>query len=86
MYNQNIYQMYESNGNRVGFKVIRNSWSTVYAVITSIGGKTSGPLSGPPPYYRNQQVIADVYTNSGQLKDHNVSISCPGTYGYRLKG
>ena len=28
---QNIYQMYEANGNKAGFYVRRDSWSTVYA-------------------------------------------------------
>lgn len=72
---KNIYQLYEENCNRVGFKVRRTSWGRTVAVIKSIGGKTRGKLSGYAPYYGNQRVVAEIHTPSGVITD---VLSCAG--------
>jgi len=81
---QNIYQMYVANGNRAGFYVQRDSWSTIYALVTTIDGCTEGPLVGNPPYYGNPLVIMDVFYSSGALQSANQKLSCPGNYTYKL--
>lgn len=74
---ENIYQMYVANGNKAGFWVRRNSWSRQTALITSVGGKSEGPLEGAPPYFNNPKVKGQM-SGVGQ----EIDISCPGTYGY----
>jgi hypothetical protein len=75
----NIYQMYLENGNKAGFYVKRNSWSTQIAEIVSIDGKTSGELDGSPPYFNNPKVIGR-FGRSGKAFE----VTCAGTYGYTL--
>jgi hypothetical protein len=75
----NIYQMYVANGNKVGFKVKRNSWSTKTAIITSIDGEKEGLLNGEPPYFDNPKVKGIM---SGT--NYEVELTCAGTYGYHL--
>lgn len=74
---KNIYQLYEENRNRAGFKVRRTSWGRTVAVIKSIGGKTRGKLSGYAPYYGSQRVVAEIHTPSGIITD---VLSCAGCY------
>ena len=78
----NIYQMYVANGEKTGFFVRRDSWGSVYARIRTIGGQEEGPLAGEPPYHGNPEVIMDVFSNDGTLKNENEVMSCPGTYAY----
>lgn len=78
----NIYQMYNINGHKTGFKIIRNSWSTIYAIVREINGQIEGKLKGPYPYYRNPEVTVDIYNNDGSLQKKGVALSCPGTYAY----
>jgi len=83
--NQNIYQMYASNGNKTGFYVIRNSWSNYYAKITEINGQSEGELPGDPPYHNNPKVYAELYSiKTGKCIKKREEITCPGTYGYFL--
>jgi hypothetical protein len=81
---QNIYQMYEANGNKAGFFVRRNSWGCIYAQVTTIAGQTEGLLLGKPPYYGNPPVTMDVFNNDGSIQSTNQQLSCPGTYAYKL--
>lgn len=74
---KNIYQLYEENHNRTGFKVRRESWERSVAVIKSIGGRTRGKLSGYAPYYGNQRVVAEIHTPSGVVVD---TLSCAGCF------
>ena len=76
---QNIFQMYEANGNKAGFFVKRNSWSSQTAEIVKIDGKSSGELTGKSPYFNNPKVFGK-FSDNGEL----VEITCPGTYGYEL--
>ena len=78
----NIYQMYIANGERAGFHVRRDSWSSIYAEVKAIGGIAEGPLTGMPPYFGNPPVIADVYDNNGLLKQAAAVLSGPGTFAY----
>lgn len=80
----NIYQMYEKQGNKVGFFVVRDSWANIYAKVTSVGGKQQGPLKGKPPYYGNPVVKMDVYNKNGTIQKTDQLLSCPGTYAYKL--
>lgn len=82
-YAQNIYQMYEANGNKAGFFVRRNSWGNTYARVATVAGSTEGPLPGNPPYYGNPPVTMDVFNDDGSLKGTDQELSCPGTYSYK---
>lgn len=79
---QNVYQMYEANGNKAGFFVRRRTWGNTYGRIISIGGLTEGPLSGESPYFKNQKVIVDLFRNDGSLVAAGEVLSCPGNYSY----
>ena len=79
---QNIFQMYVANGNKAGFYVRRDSWSTIYARVVTIDGRTEGPLRGRPPYYGDPTVTMDVFYNDGSRQKSNQMLSCPGTYTY----
>jgi hypothetical protein len=81
---QNIYQMYEANGNKAGFYVRRNSWSAVYACVTSVAGRTEGSLVVKPPYFGNPPVTMDVFNNDGTIRSTNQILSCPGNYTYKI--
>lgn len=74
---KNIYELYSENHNRTGFKVRRASWGRTVAVIKTIGGRTRGKLSGYPPYYGNQRVVAEIITPSGVVVD---VLPCAGCY------
>ncbi len=74
--------MYVSNGERTGFFVRRDSWSSVYAKVRTIAGQVEGPLVGEPPYYSNPEVVMDVFRNDGSLKNAHELMSCPGSYAY----
>ncbi len=87
MAKENIYQMYARLGG-VGFFVKRDSWShpQTIAKVVSVGGLTSGPLPGSPPYHsvgpkhRSPVVMAGIcYQGAGPYLEE---LSCPGTYAY----
>lgn len=83
----NVYDMYVGNGNRVGFWVIRHSWSAHVARVISIADCTSGKLRGKPPYYSNPPVKMHLYsllTGERKMEDgsYDIDLSCPGTYRY----
>ena len=72
----NVFQMYPANGEQPGFWLRRTTWSNMCARVTSVG-----QFKGPPPYYGNPPVMADIHDlHSGELKDSNVRIPVPGTY------
>lgn len=75
----NIYQMYLANGNKAGFFVKRDSWSSQVAEVISIDGKSSGELTGKPPYFNNPKVFGRFQTDGKVFE-----ITCAGTYGYSL--
>jgi len=74
---ENIYQMYVANGNKAGFWVKRDSWSSQTALITSIDGMSEGQLNGVAPYFGNLKVKG-LMNGVGR----EIEISCPGTFGY----
>src|SRR4051812_39182176 len=54
---QNIYQMwFESEGAKNGLWITRTTWSSIAAHIVSVGEP-----KGPPPYYGNPVVLADIF-------------------------
>ncbi|MGB3470856.1 MAG: hypothetical protein WBA51_08550 [Erythrobacter sp.] len=72
----NVFQMYVTNGEQPGFWLRRTTWSNTCARVTSVG-----EFKGPPPYYGNPQVHADIYDlRTGKLKEKDVKIPVPGTY------
>jgi hypothetical protein len=81
----NVYEMYEENGNRAGFCIVRNTWGNTVARVLSIAGQAEGPLNGRPPYFGNPVVLVDILdAKTGFLKAENQVLSCPGTSAYRL--
>lgn len=84
----NVFEMYVANGNRAGFWVKRNSWGNTCALVKLVGGQESGEMPGLPPYFGvkgkgSPKVIVDVIDLwTGQLKDGDTLLSCPGTCGY----
>lgn len=72
----NIFQMYVANGRQPGFWIRRTTWGDTCAKIVSVG-----PLTGPPPYFGNPKVHADIFNlRSGALKETGARIPAAGTY------
>jgi hypothetical protein len=87
MERQNLYQMY-TRLNGAGFFVKRDSWShpKTVARVVSIGGLTTEPLPGEPPYHNqggklgSPKVIAEIcYQGAAPRRQE---LTCPGTYAY----
>lgn len=73
---QNIFEMHVANGERAGFWIRRTTWRKMCARIVSVG-----ELRGPPPYYGNPAVHADVYDiEKGVLIERAAKLPSPGTY------
>lgn len=73
---ENVYQMWQSNGLKVGFWVTRTTWSSKVARVTRVG-----EAKGPPPYFGNPKVYADLYdARSGSLIESGMEITAAGTY------
>lgn len=72
----NVFQMYVANDERPYFWLRRTTWRNTCAQVTSVG-----EFRGPPPYYGNPKVIADIYDlQTGDLKEQGARIPVPGTY------
>jgi len=75
----NVYGLYFANNKKTGFWIQRDTWVNICAKVTHIDS-----FKGPPPYYGNPKVTADIYELfTGIMKSSNVEISCPGNYTYR---
>ena len=73
---QNVFQMYVANGEKLGFWLRRTTWGNTCAQVTSVG-----EFKGPPPYYGNPSVLADIFDlRTGALKEKKVKVPVPGTY------
>lgn len=73
---QNVFQMYVANGEQPGFWLRRTTWRNTCAQVTSVG-----EFKGPPPYYGNPSVLADIFDlRTGALKEKGAKIPVPGTY------
>jgi hypothetical protein len=79
---QNVYQMYEENGNRVGFWVSRPTWGHSAAYVLSIGGQVDRALQGDSPYYDNPKVYCRFYTAEGPPSGERQLLRYPGSYTY----
>ena len=72
----NIFQMYAANEGRSGFWLRRATWGSTCARVTLVG-----EFKGPPPYYGNPIVLADIYDlRTGELKEKDTRLPVPGTY------
>lgn len=72
---ENVFQMFEANG-RQPFWLRRTTWGNACAKVVSVG-----EFRGPPPYYGNPKVLADIYDlHTGELKEAGVRLRVPGTY------
>jgi hypothetical protein len=72
----NVFQMYEANARQPGFWIRRTTWANSCARIVEVG-----PLNGPPPYYGNPKVFADIHDlTTGALIEARAKIPVPGTY------
>ena len=71
----NIFDMYVAQGG-TGFWVRRATWDNTCARVVCVGRFT-----GPPPYFGNPTVLADVYSLTGQIKEGAVTLPAPGAYG-----
>lgn len=72
----NVFQMYVANNLQAGFWLHRTTWGNTCAQVTSVG-----EFKGPPPYYGNPTVLADIYDlRTGALKERGAKIPVPGTY------
>lgn len=80
---QNVFEMYVSNDMKPGFWLRRTTWGNTCAQIVEIS-----EFKGPPPYFGNPKVYADIYDlRTGALKEARAQIPVPGTYKtWRLIG
>jgi hypothetical protein len=86
---KNIYLLYEENGRKCPFTVIRHTWSKTAFVVESIGGEMYGALPGKPPYYGNPPVQGHyINTATGETIPDNYNnggiVSCPGLYQWAV--
>jgi hypothetical protein len=88
MATENIYQMFTRLGG-AGFFVKRDSWSHPKAAarVISVGGLTSGPLPGLPPYHqpagtKKLLVLADISYRGEPSQPQE--LTSPGTFAYTL--
>lgn len=71
----NVFQMYSANDERPGFWLRRTTWGNTCARVISVGD-----FKGPPPYYGNSVVLADIYDlRTGDLKESGARLPVPGT-------
>lgn len=72
----NVFQMYAANNQQPGFWLRRTTWGSTCARVTSVG-----EFKGPPPYYGNPVMLADIYElRTGELKENGAKLPVPGTY------
>ncbi|WP_374394919.1 hypothetical protein [Sphingopyxis sp.] len=72
----NIFQKNDANGREPGFWVRRTTWADSCARIVEVG-----PIAGPPPYFGNPKVYADIHNlASGELIEARAKLPVPGTY------
>lgn len=72
----NVFQMYVENDEQPGFWLRRTTWGNTCARVTSVD-----EFRGPPRYYGNPVVLADIYDlQTGELKEREARIPVPGTY------
>lgn len=55
--------------------ITRTTWNDLCARVISVD-----EAKGPAPYYGNPEVLADIYTAEGFLKQRGSVISAAGTY------
>jgi hypothetical protein len=84
---ENIYQLFTRLG--AGFFVKRDSWShpNAAARIISVGGQTSGPLPGDPPYHQPKgakKLIVRVAISYRGEPATVQELTSPDTYAYAL--
>jgi hypothetical protein len=73
---QNVFEMYVANGMQPGFWLQRTTWSNTCARVIEVGD-----IKGPPPYFGNPKVYAEIYDlRTGELKETGAKIPVPGTY------
>ena len=81
----NVFDMYEANGNRVGFWIRRNTWGNTVARVVSVADAESGPLVKKPgsryPVGRTKVVAVFYNLHTGELLNTS-EVSCPGTFAY----
>jgi hypothetical protein len=85
---ENIYQMFTRLGG-AGFFVKRDSWShpQTVAKVISVGGLTSGPLPGSPPYHQPpgaKKLIAMAAISYQGQPAKIQELTSPGTFAYTV--
>jgi hypothetical protein len=53
---QNVFEMFVEFGQKPGFWLRRTTWGNTCAKVVSVG-----KFKGPPPYYGNPPVLADIF-------------------------
>lgn len=73
---QNLFEMYVANDSQPGFWLRRTTWTNTCAKVVSVG-----ELTGPPPYYGNPMVHADIYDlSTSALREARARLPASGTY------
>ena len=80
---QNIFALYNDNGESAFFWVKRFSWHRIIAYVIDIGGIESGELDqfGEPPYYGNPKVTMAYFSTDGVFQNINIQTAC-GAYSW----
>ncbi len=72
----NVFQMYVANEKQPGFWLRRTTWGNTCARVISVG-----EFTGPPPYFGNPTVLADIFDlQTGELLERSARLPAPGTY------
>lgn len=72
----NVFQMYVANNHQLGFWLCRTTWQDTCAQVVAVG-----EFKGPPPYFGNPVVLADIFDlKTGAVRERRVKLPVPGTY------
>lgn len=73
---KNVFEMFVANESKPGFWLRRTTWVNTCAQVISVG-----ELKGPPPYFGNPKVLANIFDfTTGEARERAANIPVPGTY------
>jgi hypothetical protein len=77
---KNVFSLFFANERKLGFWIRRWTWTNTCAQVVAIAN-----FKGPPPYYGNPAVTADIYDlTTGELRERVERLTCAGSYQWEM--